>query len=160
VRHTNFVHRHQGSNINPNICCTSSIPTTWIFFANVPSEWYIQKAGYVLANCDDRPFFSSGSRGDECEFFDRRFAAGRYWFNSKKMARAEGAAGEECQRVDTFVLEDGSKYPIPADMDDARIEYFVRSPVWCDDNASFANSFASSSKPAMEPFTRLSRSSV
>jgi hypothetical protein len=71
---------------------------------------------------------------------DRWFAAGKYWFNGKKMARAEGAADEECQRVDTFILEDGTKYPVPADMDDARIEYFVRSLVWGDVDASFVDS--------------------
>ena len=65
-------------------------------------------------------------KGNLCVSNSRRYSSGKYWFNGKKARDVieVGAEGEQCQRPDTFVLEDGTEYGIVG-LDDGQIGYLV-----------------------------------
>jgi hypothetical protein len=113
------------SNINPGICCSIAQSTRAIEFAAVPSTWFLRKTGYLAENCVG--FLSEHiTRGGYCDSNPRRYQSARYEFFNEKLARSPGTGdiSEDCQRVDTFVLEDGTKYPI-SQLNDGEVTYLV-----------------------------------
>lgn len=113
------------SNINPGICCSIATFVKAVEFAAVPSSWTLRKSGFNGENCNNL-IAELVSQGSFCFTDLRGFRSARYSFVSKKLARSPSdvPTSEECQKVDTFVLEDGTKYPIDH-LSDEQIQYLV-----------------------------------
>lgn len=119
------------SNINPGICCSIAASTLKINVAAVPSNWIVRAFGFLLSNCESS-LGQWDNRGDLCVGHERRLSSARYQILPAKLARGSGTGeittrttGEECQRVDTFTLEDGTKYPINH-LNDGEVQYLVQ----------------------------------
>jgi hypothetical protein len=115
------------SNINPGICCSLAGATRFLQIVAVPSNWHIRGSGFLLENCNN--FLSDADgRGNLCFGHERFFSSGRYSFVPGKLARSPGTGdittSGECQRADTFALEDGTKYPI-SQLNDGEVNYLV-----------------------------------
>jgi hypothetical protein len=113
--------------LNPGICCFVSPNRLSATLVAVPNEWNVRYDGYGDTNCQNSKFTVSRIPGTTpCQARDGGFGSAAYFFNSRKLVRKE--EGQECQRVDTFYAEDGSKYGI-SHLDDAGIQYLVRLPI-------------------------------
>lgn len=113
------------ANINPGVCCSLNTATMAIEYAAVPNTWFLRKSGYTEENCNHL-ISEIVSFGSLCDFNLAGYKSGRYVFSGMKLARSpsDDTTSEDCQRVDTFVLEDGSKYTI-SDLSDSQVDYLV-----------------------------------
>jgi hypothetical protein len=131
------------ANINPGVCCSITGSTPIVLFAAVPN-WNVETFASPYNDCSRKDVSHDIVHGDKC-FHDyvKHFASGVYHIVNKKMARDE--VEQPCQRVDTFYVEDGTKYSL-TDLEDGQIRYLVCLNQCLHCACVFANCFARPSR--------------
>ncbi|WYZ44798.1 hypothetical protein EsH8_VIII_000114 [Colletotrichum jinshuiense] len=103
------------ANLNPNVCCATSQSRIFhsVRFTAIPTNSNIECRAYASENCFGRgdPIKSNG-RTDVC-LPSGNYSSGNFGIAfAKREEIATDGSGEECQKANLLVLEDGTKYNI------------------------------------------------